>query len=103
MNSIIANFISKYTIAGMGNKTLLQSKSVWSRVFNTSSLSHENIVHGAEDEDLCQMLNQRAPIAKLMGMTLSLHPDGSAIVRLPYNPDLDQAKHPSGQVIVWSI
>jgi hypothetical protein len=87
-------------MAGMGTEKLWKLKSVGPGWFNSrsSSISNGSTERVSEDEDLCQMLNQRAPIAKLMGMSLSLDPDGSAIVRLPYNPDLDQAKHPSGQV-----
>ena len=50
------------------------------------------------DEELCNMFHRKAPIAKLMGMTLSLNSDGSTTVHLPYNAQLDQATHPSGQV-----
>ncbi len=104
MNPRLANSISKYAFTGMRREKLCKSQSVWPGWFNSRSNSVGSTVKGSEDEDLCQMLNQRAPIAKLMGMSLSLDPDGSAIVRLPYNPNLDQAKHPSGQVrIVCSI
>eukprot|EP00927_Polykrikos_kofoidii_P052691 TRINITY_DN46603_c0_g1_i1.p1 TRINITY_DN46603_c0_g1~~TRINITY_DN46603_c0_g1_i1.p1 ORF type:complete len:175 (+),score=25.67 TRINITY_DN46603_c0_g1_i1:50-526(+) len=39
---------------------------------------------------LCNMLNEKAPIAKAWGFHLRFEPD-AAIVELPYNPELDQA------------
>jgi uncharacterized protein (TIGR00369 family) len=40
---------------------------------------------------LLHMFNKVAPIARTMGMRLSFTAEGSAVVDLPYNPDLDHA------------
>ena len=40
-------------------------------------------------EELLQMYNSRASIAKTFGMELSFTEDGRAVVDLPYNPGLD--------------
>eukprot|EP00928_Gymnodinium_smaydae_P088121 TRINITY_DN72263_c0_g1_i1.p1 TRINITY_DN72263_c0_g1~~TRINITY_DN72263_c0_g1_i1.p1 ORF type:complete len:159 (-),score=19.32 TRINITY_DN72263_c0_g1_i1:43-519(-) len=39
---------------------------------------------------LCDMLNEKAPIARALGFRLRFEP-GAAVVELPYNPHLDQA------------
>ena len=41
--------------------------------------------------ELLQWFNERAPIVKYFGMKLSFTDDGIAVVRLPYNPNLDHA------------
>jgi uncharacterized protein (TIGR00369 family) len=42
-------------------------------------------------EELLHLFNQRAPIARTFGMTLSFTPEGNAVIELPYNPGLDHA------------
>lgn len=42
-------------------------------------------------EELLDLFNNRAPLAQTMGMRLSFTNDGSAVVDLPYNPQLDHA------------
>ena len=42
-------------------------------------------------DELAEMFNQRVPIARHFGMRLSYTDGGSAIVDLPYNPNLDHA------------
>lgn len=42
-------------------------------------------------EELSQIFNERAPIARLFGMKLEYDDNGSAIVDLPYNSSLDHA------------
>lgn len=43
-------------------------------------------------DELLQMFNQRAPIARTFGMTLSFTEQGEAVIDLPYNPNLDHAQ-----------
>lgn len=43
------------------------------------------------EEELLNMFHVRAPISRYFGMKLSFTEDGSAIVDLPYNPNLDHA------------
>jgi hypothetical protein len=40
-------------------------------------------------EKLMNMFHTQAPIARYFGMRMSFSEDGSAIVELPYNPNLD--------------
>jgi len=42
-------------------------------------------------EELVQLFNEKAPIARYLGMTLSYTDTGNAVVDLPYNPGLDHA------------
>lgn len=42
-------------------------------------------------EELLDLFNNRAPLARTMGMRLSFTKHGSAVIDLPYNPDLDHA------------
>ncbi len=42
-------------------------------------------------EELTQLFNERAPIARYFGMKLSFTDEGNAVIDLPYNPNLDQA------------
>ena len=42
-------------------------------------------------EELMTLFNERAPIARYFGMRLSYTDDGSAVIDLPYNPQLDHA------------
>lgn len=42
-------------------------------------------------EKLQRVFNERAPIAVNFGMRLAYNEDGQAVVRLPHNPDLNQA------------
>ncbi len=68
----------------------------------TSEVSESKNSENSSSEDeqyLLSLFNQKAPIAKLMGMTLSFEIDGTAVVKLPYNQSLSQAEHVSGQVI----
>ena len=41
--------------------------------------------------ELLYLFNERAPIARTLGMRLSYTDEGNAVVDLPYNPDLDHA------------
>jgi len=43
------------------------------------------------EEELLNMFHARAPISRYFGMRLSFAEDGSAIVDLPHNPNLDHA------------
>jgi uncharacterized protein (TIGR00369 family) len=43
-------------------------------------------------EKLTQIFNERAPIARYFGMKLAFNEREQAMVRLPYNPGLDQAQ-----------
>ncbi|NOZ00268.1 MAG: PaaI family thioesterase [Deltaproteobacteria bacterium] len=45
----------------------------------------------ARREELTRLFNDRAPIGRAFGMTLSYFEDGSACLDQPYNPDLDHA------------
>jgi uncharacterized protein (TIGR00369 family) len=40
-------------------------------------------------DELLHLFNEKAPIARTFGMTLSYTADGNAVVELPYNPGLD--------------
>ena len=42
-------------------------------------------------EELLRMFNENAPIARYFGMKLSFTDEASAVVDLPYNPNLDHA------------
>ena len=42
-------------------------------------------------EELAHFFNEKAPIARTFGMRLSFTDEGSAVIELPYNPDLDHA------------
>ena len=42
-------------------------------------------------EELAQLFNEKAPIARHFGMKLSFTGEGNAVVDLPYNPNLDHA------------
>jgi uncharacterized protein (TIGR00369 family) len=42
-------------------------------------------------EELLRMFNENAPIARFFGMKLSFTDEASAIIDLPYNPNLDHA------------
>jgi uncharacterized protein (TIGR00369 family) len=42
-------------------------------------------------EELVQLFNEKAPIARYFGMKLSYTDKGNAVVDLPYNPALDHA------------
>jgi acyl-CoA thioesterase len=42
-------------------------------------------------DELTQMFELRAPIARYFGMRLSFNADGAAQVELPYNPNLDHS------------
>ena len=42
-------------------------------------------------EELVQLFNEKAPIARYLGMKLSYTDQGNAVVDLPYNPGLDHA------------
>ena len=88
-------FAAFRSLSRLGHYALSTPTSNSRRYLSLISDSNRN-----EDADLCDLLNKRAPIATLMGMTLSFDLDGTAIVRLPYNPQLDQATHPNGQVFV---
>ncbi|MDH5682297.1 MAG: PaaI family thioesterase [Spirochaetota bacterium] len=44
-----------------------------------------------QKSELLKLFNEQAPIARTFGMTLSFNDEGSAIIDLPYNPDLDHA------------
>jgi uncharacterized protein (TIGR00369 family) len=46
---------------------------------------------GERDEELLNMFHARAPISRYFGMHLSFTKDGSAVVNLPHNPNLDHA------------
>jgi uncharacterized protein (TIGR00369 family) len=48
-------------------------------------MSHERI------DELLTLFNKKAPIARHFGMKLSYTDDGSAVIDLPYNPQLDHA------------
>ena len=43
-------------------------------------------------EELIRMFNQKAPIARFFGMKLSYAKDGSAVIDLPYNSNLDHSQ-----------
>lgn len=43
-------------------------------------------------EELLDLFNERAHIAKLFGMRLTFNDDRQAVIRLPYNPELDHAQ-----------
>lgn len=43
-------------------------------------------------EELQQLFNERAHIARLFGMRLRFNEQEQALIRLPYNPDLDHAQ-----------
>ncbi len=42
-------------------------------------------------EELLRMFNENAPIARYFGMKLSYTDEASAVIDLPYNPNLDHA------------
>ncbi len=44
---------------------------------------------GEREEELLNMFHTRAPISRYFGMHLSFAEDGSAVVDLPHNPNLD--------------
>jgi uncharacterized protein (TIGR00369 family) len=48
-------------------------------------------MRGQREEELLNMFHARAPISRYFGMKLSFTEDGSAVVDLPYNPNLDHA------------
>ncbi len=70
------------------------SKLFCSKVSETND-SEQNI---DDERYLSSLFNEKAPIAKLMGMTLSFEADGTSVVKLPYNEFLNQAEQVSGQV-----
>ena len=42
-------------------------------------------------KELVRLFNEKAPIARYLGMRLSYTGEGNAVVVLPYNPNLDHA------------
>jgi uncharacterized protein (TIGR00369 family) len=46
---------------------------------------------GEREEELLNMFRDGAPISRYFGMRLSFTENGSAVVDLPYNPNLDHA------------
>ena len=48
-------------------------------------------MRGRREEELLTMFHDGAPISRYFGMHLSFTEDGSAIVDLPHNPNLDHA------------
>jgi hypothetical protein len=42
-------------------------------------------------EELLQLFNEKAPIARYFGMRLSFTDEGNAVIDLPHNPNLDHA------------
>ena len=42
-------------------------------------------------DELLNLFNHRAPIARTFGMKLSFTPEGNAVIDLPHNPGLDHA------------
>ena len=49
------------------------------------------MAHTKRIEELTQLFQERAPIARYFGMRLSYNDAGGAVVDLPYNPNLDHA------------
>lgn len=47
--------------------------------------------HPPRQKKLLELFNERAPIARFFGMTLSFAEGGRAVIDLPYKPELDHA------------